>query len=242
MYNDIRGDFMSLVTENTGKAIRTFRKKNKLTVQELADRICKSKATVSKYESGKISLDLDTLFDIAQVLQVRLEQLLYMPPENVPTETVTVPNFFKNLNHMYIYMYDGRNNHLNRTIINVFPENQHIFPAIMYMNIKNYDEYQNCENTYTGTISHYDALTTMEFQNQDTYMEKYIIRILASFLDAPTKWAMGFGVSSRPLMPVATKMLISKKILPETDDLIKSLMISKEDIRRMKQYNMLSFV
>lgn len=60
---------MSLVTENTGKAIRTFRKKNKLTVQELADRICKSKATVSKYESGKISLDLDTLFDIAQVLQ-----------------------------------------------------------------------------------------------------------------------------------------------------------------------------
>ena len=132
---------MSLVTENTGKAIRTFRKKNKLTVQELADRICKSKATVSKYESGKISLDLDTLFDIAQVLQVRLEQLLYMPPENVPTETVTVPNFFKNLNHMYIYMYDGRNNHLNRTIINVFPENQHIFPAIMYMNIKNYNEY-----------------------------------------------------------------------------------------------------
>ncbi|WP_292017922.1 helix-turn-helix domain-containing protein, partial [Megasphaera sp. UBA4233] len=116
---------MSLVTENTGKAIRTFRKKNKLTVQELADRICKSKATVSKYESGKISLDLDTLFDIAQVLQVRLEQLLYMPPENVPTETVTVPNFFKNLNHMYIYMYDGRNNHLNRTIIDVFPENQH---------------------------------------------------------------------------------------------------------------------
>ena len=94
---------MSLVTENTGKAIRTFRKKNKLTVQELADRICKSKATVSKYESGKISLDLDTLFDIAQVLQVRLEQLLYKPPENVPTETVTVPNFFKNLNHMYIY-------------------------------------------------------------------------------------------------------------------------------------------
>ena len=129
---------MSLVTENTGKAIRTFRKKNKLTVQELADRICKSKATVSKYESGKISLDLDTLFDIAQVLQVRLEQLLYMPQENVPTETVTVPNFFKNLNHMYIYMYDGRNNHLNRTIIDVFPENQHIFPAIMYMNIKNY--------------------------------------------------------------------------------------------------------
>lgn len=233
---------MSLVTENTGKAIRTFRKKNNLTVQELADRICKSKATVSKYESGKISMDLDTLFEIAQVLQVRLEQLLYIPSENPVTENTDTPNFFKNLSRMYAYVYDGRDAHLNRIVIDILPEDHHAFPAMMYMNIKNYEEYQNCENTYTGIISHYDALTTMEFQNQDTYIEKYIIRVLASFLDAPTKWAMGFGVSSRPFMPVTTKMLISKKILPETDALIKSLMISKEDIRRMKQYNMLSFI
>lgn len=233
---------MSLITENTGKAIRTFRKKKHLTVQELADQLCKSKATVSKYESGKISLDLDTLADIAQALDVTVDQLLYIPAPPKPKAVQTMPTFFKDLNRMYLYIYDGRDNHLNRIVIDVLPERNNTFPAIMYMNIKNYDEYQICENTYMGTISHYDALTTMEFQNQDTYIEKYIIRVLASFLDAPTKWAMGFGVSSRPLMPVATKMLISKKILPETDDLIKSLMISKEDIRRMKQYNMLSFV
>lgn len=233
---------MSLVTENTGKAIRTFRKKKNMTLQELADHLCKSKATVSKYESGKISIDLDTLVDIASALQVSVEQLIYIPTPLQPSAPLTVPTFFKGLNQMYMYIYDGRDNHLNRIVIDVLPERQHIFPAIMYMNIKNYEEYQICENTYIGTISHYDALTTMEFQNQDTYIEKYMIRVLASFLDAPTKWAMGFGVSSRPLMPVATKMLISKKILPESEELIKSLLISKEDIRRMKQYNMLSFV
>ena len=76
MYNDIRGDFMSLVTENTGKAIRTFRKKNKLTVQELADRICKSKATVSKYESGIRRLDVVEVFDICKALGINMTDII----------------------------------------------------------------------------------------------------------------------------------------------------------------------
>lgn len=111
----------------------------------------------------------------------------------------------------------------------------------MYMNIKNYDEYQNCENTYTGTISHYDALTTMEFQNQDTYIENILSVSSRRFR---CSHQMGHGI--RRFFPTINARRYQnayfKKILPETDDLIKSLMISKEDIRRMKQYNMLSFV
>jgi hypothetical protein len=41
-------------------------------------------------------------------------------------------------------------------------------------------------------------------------------------------------------MPVATKILLSKKILPETPELIKTLHISKEDIRILKMYNMMT--
>lgn len=105
MYNDIRGDFMSLVTENTGKAIRTFRKKNKLTVQELADRICKSKATVSKYESGKISLDLDTLFDIAQVLQAPPRAVIIHATGKCPNRNCNRSQFLqKSESHVHIYV------------------------------------------------------------------------------------------------------------------------------------------
>ena len=45
-----------------GKKIRIYRKKQKMTLDELAAVIYKSKATVSKYEKGEISIDISTLY------------------------------------------------------------------------------------------------------------------------------------------------------------------------------------
>lgn len=44
------------------------------------------------------------------------------------------------------------------------------------------------------------------------------------------------------IMPVATKMLVSREIQKENDELINMLKISKEDIRLLKNYNMLTVV
>ena len=71
-------------------------------------------------------------------------------------------------------------------------------------------------------------------------MEKASIQILAPYLDTDTKWGLFNGFSSRPMMPIATKILISKKRLAEDDNLINSLKISTEDIRLLKLYNMMS--
>ena len=87
-------------------------------------------------------------------------------------------------------------------------------------------------------MKHYDTLTNFTLQNQDTPTEEYIIHMLASFLDAPYKWAMGCGISSRPLMPIAIKLLITKKPAVITADFVKALQVSKEDIRLLKHYNM----
>lgn len=108
------------------------------------------------------------------------------------------------------------------------------------MNIKDYDNYQNCENTYKGRIEHFDAMTNITLKNVDTYMERVNISILASFLGSETKWGLFFGISSRPMMPIAVKMLFSRSPLSENDALIQKLKISKEDIRLLKHYNMLS--
>ena len=67
---------MSDVTRLIGTNIRTYRRAGKMTIDELADRIHKSKATVGKYEQGSISVDVDTLFELAAALgggSVRLQ-------------------------------------------------------------------------------------------------------------------------------------------------------------------------
>ena len=108
------------------------------------------------------------------------------------------------------------------------------------MNYKDLKNYQNCENTYWGYIEHYDAMTHISLTNQDTPMEKASVQILASYLDSDTKWGLFNGFSSRPMMPIAIKMLLSKSVLKEDIALIQQLKVTKDDIRMLKLYNMLS--
>lgn len=232
------------MTINTaiGKNIKTFRKKKGLTIQRLADLLHKSKATVSKYERGEITLDVITLHELANILSVDLAQLLQMDETITRPESKQMsPAFFADANQFYSYLYDGRSNQLIRCVFDIVPSDNEMGNTVyMYMNFEDYDNYQNSENTYKGTIEHYDALTNIVMRNQDTIMEQVTVSILASFLDSNTKWGLFFGISSRPMMPIAVKMLFSKQRLEENEELIQKLKVSKEDIRLLKLYNMFS--
>ena len=103
-----------------------------------------------------------------------------------------------------------------------------------------YSHYQQCENLYDGVLTHYDALSTLIMKNQSMEMDNYQVGIPSPYMNAPTKWALAFGISSRPLMPTSTKVLLSKTVQKETPEFEKELRLSKEDIRLMKQYNMLT--
>ncbi|HBF65416.1 MAG TPA: XRE family transcriptional regulator, partial [Clostridium sp.] len=50
---------MKEVSIHVGKRIRLYRKLKKLTIEVFAEMIHKSKATVSKYENGEISIDIE---------------------------------------------------------------------------------------------------------------------------------------------------------------------------------------
>ncbi|WP_235839190.1 helix-turn-helix domain-containing protein [Clostridium sp. Marseille-P2415] len=213
-----------------------------MSIEELAGIICKSKASVSKYERGDIILDIVTLYDIAEALKIHVEQLLPSGTERTIISTNgKKPAFFNGVSQFYSYLFDGRLNQIIRCVFDVLSESEDSkYKIMMYMNFKDYKNYQNCENTYWGYIEHYDALTNILMRNQDTPMEHVTASILASFLDSDTKWGLFFGISSRPMMPISVKMLFSKRPLKEDEALIKQLKISREDIRLLKLYNMLS--
>ena len=235
---------MSEVSVEIGKRIRYFRQSRKLTLEALAAAIYKSRATVSKYESGDISIDVETLYALADALHVRPEQLLYTKDAPAaPPERESCPAFFQGLSRFYAYYYDGRDRRVIRSAFDVFSQldtNRH--KIAMYMNYKDLGHYQRAENVYWGYIQHFDALSVIELTHQDTPTEKASIQILASFLDAETRWGLWNGVSSRPLMPVAVKFLFSRRPLEEGPELLQALKLSGEDLRRIKFYNMFSVV
>lgn len=71
---------MSEISAQIGSQIRTLRKKRKMTLDDLSGIIHKSRSTISKYEKGEIAIDIETLYEIADAIQVHVEQLLYCPP------------------------------------------------------------------------------------------------------------------------------------------------------------------
>lgn len=232
---------MGIIEKEIGRKIRFYRKQKNMTLQELACLINKSKPCVSKYELGQISIDIGTIYEIARALNIHVEQLLYAPPTKpMENKEDRIPAFFKGLSQFYIYMFDGRSNTLNRCVVDVLERTEYnTYKVMMYLNISGYEEYQNCENTYYGYLKHYDALSHLLLQHQDSPIEQVTITILASYLNTNTKWGMFFGLSTRPLFPCAAKALFSRKKLPENQQLYRELMISKEDIRLLKLYNML---
>lgn len=108
---------------------------------------------------------------------------------------------------------------------------------MMYMNFKDFENYKLCENTYWGYIEHFDALTNIQLTNQDSPVEKPAHRsLLPIWIQIQMGTVQWF--SSRPMMPIATKMLFSKTKLPEDEALLQGLKVSREDIRLLKLYNM----
>lgn len=153
---------MSEVSIEIGNRIRNFRKAS-ITIEELARLINKSRATVSKYAKGEIVLDIVTMYEIADALNFMWEQLFVCRPERaVITSNGTEPAFFSGLSQFYSYVFDGRSNQIMRCVFDVLSvAGESRYKIMMYMNIKDFNNYQNCENTYWGYIEHFDALTNI---------------------------------------------------------------------------------
>lgn len=65
---------------NVGKNIRNMRTQNKMTQDELAEKLFVSRQTVSNYETGKSNPDIDMLVKIAEVLNTDVNILIFGIP------------------------------------------------------------------------------------------------------------------------------------------------------------------
>ena len=84
------------------------------------------------------------------------------------------------------------------------------------------------------------TIRTRRWTSISSEMDVYLLCLPASYLNAGTKWGLGFGISCRPIMPTSTKVFLSKSIQPETPEFLQDLRISREDVQLLKRYNMLS--
>ena len=235
---------MSEINVYVGAQIRKYRKACKLTMQELADAIHKSRATVCKYENGTISIDIETLYEISQVLQVSFSQLSSYLPTVEEKDTIEAPfgrkSPFFQAKRLYFYFYDGKSECLKDGIIDIResetePGN---YTADLSISVV-MPSGRNRGLFYSGKVVYSDMLIRFSFVNQYNPLEEDLLYIFNPLEFRDYTDGLLCGISSADLMPCAFKCLVTITPQEHTEELKKQLLFSKEELQRWQKFNML---
>lgn len=218
-----------------GRNIKKYRQAHKLTLEELAAAIHKSKSTVSKYEKGLIAVDVVTLEEIANVLKVNPAQLLASAEDR--SDNVYQHGEF--LDRQYMYAYDGRTKKVLKSVIERYKIEDSDEKGIqMFYDVKDVQNPGECKALYAGIHKKYEFVENYILQNQNNPIEHTSICCINSLHRTTRKVGMITGLSYKTMLPTAMKILISSTVLKENEELVESLMLTKEDIKLSKKYNL----
>lgn len=234
---------MNGINTYVGHQIKMYRKAQKMTLQQLADMIHKSRATVSKYENGEITVDIETLYEISQALKVNIHQLTnYRPePDHVVTEMVSHAGkgaFFA-AERLYFYFYEGRYKRLKEGIIHInkLSERRGDHEATLTINAGTLNG-RSGSVYYTGKAVYSDMLIRFSFVNQYNTLEEDLLYIFNPLEKRDFTEGLLCGISSADLMPCAFKCLVTLTPQELDDELMKHLILTKQEFQRWKKLNM----
>lgn len=233
------------ISEHTGMRIRMYRKHRHMTIEALAHDIDKSLSTVSKYESGQISIDIETLHRIAVCLDVSMNQLTDYREEVSDHHRVRhTGNYFERAEIFYMYQYFGYTGKVYECAIEISrvpgddPDEDDT--AILYYGIKSPDNYTDSEYLYNGHIYYYDSVAYMLFSNPYNRSDKVFVYAKSAFTNKQTTTGIVTAVSSTLRNPYSFKVLFSNRPLKIDDELIEELLISdKESLNDIRRNNAL---
>lgn len=223
---------MTELSKHIGSRIKLYRKQKNLSTDELAKYINKSKSTVSKYENGVIVIDIETLFDIAKVLGINVNQLIDYK-QNFIQPLDEIKGFFSN-NNFYIYFFDGRKKKITKGYMTISNSKKDV---MLYMGINSFHEYLNCDTLYYGQIEIHDIVTNLSLKNQANEIERMNLIAINPINNVTSISSLMIGISGNPFIPAAIKCVISLNILKEDDELLNFLILNKDDFKLMKKYN-----
>ena len=237
---------MSEINEYVGTQIRKYRKACGMTLQQLADAIHKSRATVCKYERGEITLDVETLYELSQVLQISVSQLTSYYPKETATDREQSAfggiqkNPFFQAKRLYFYFYDGRYKRLKDGLIDILdPTDQPGVYKAAFTVCSVTDTGRSSEIYYTGTVLYSDMLIRFSFVNQYNPLEEDLLYIFNPLEMRDYTDGLLCGISSADLMPCAFKCVVTLTPQEHTEALRKRLLFSARDLKKWEEVNML---
>ena len=210
----------NLESYKIGKMIREARKSKGLSVEELANKICKSITTMYKYERDEVIPDLVTILEICNVLELDINDLTIQDRIEVNRETSINPFPTDTL---YIY-YLGFGS-LAEYRLKITPEN-----GVMKVEFLLGDD----QVYYVGTIESNSDLAFISLKNYyavNQCFEKLLLTINMKFCIDGMNTGVILALREEVNQPVIKKIILSRKRINENekDEIIKRLNLTESE-------------
>lgn len=229
------------INEVVGGQIRLYRKKRGYSLEELAGKLYKSKSIVSKYELGQANIDIATLHEIADALDIDVKLLLDDPMSKRRSHSSRRFGIFTEP-RLYLYLLEVMRHKpvIHRGILVFNDETAGITEATLYMDIPEGESYQKCGSVYSGRL--YCSPYTASMLLTNPLDEADQVNIFASINRSQRNTSPGQYHSYMLLnsQPVSTDLILSKEPISNTEALRDALTVDKERIALLKKGNMYS--
>jgi len=218
---------------NFKNILKEYRKSRNFTLEELGNKIGKTKATISKYENGEIIPDILTILEICNILDINISQLF--PVDKVSTD-YSISNPF-NVNKLYLYYYTE--NVLITSIIEIFDENNKI-SVKLFNGVKNTLYYaQNTSYFYEGLLETDKTIGYLNLSNSSAPnipLEKLQISFnipWTNIFEITNCFILGLSPNA---VPIVKKGIISIYPINDFQPFYNDLKITKFELDKL-QYN-----
>ncbi len=220
---------MSGISQYIGSQIKLYRKNKRLTQEELAGRIRKSKATLSKYEGGDIVLDVETLNDIARELEVPVTCLLggyepavrRLPGQNPVTD-------------MFVYFLDDRGVRVRESYLEITGTDSGL-TATMYCDAEGGDKSRSTL-IYVGEIRVTETVISFELVSTKNNLDQIFFTSLRPFLNqGEFVEGLCIGLNFAPICPVCFKTVLAYRRCQDEQLLFEMLRVSSAEMKAFRK-------
>ena len=216
-----------------GGNIKKIRLARGLSLEDVAEKIYKSKSTISKYEKGTIAIDIATLEDISQVLNVHPAQLLMTaaPEKRSPLTQVS-------LDEIYMFSYDGREKRIIKSVIERYQTDEsNRFTIHLYYDVPSKNQLGDCVSFYQGFSTKYDVLENYTLENTRHPIEQIWLSCISGLSQNSIQVGFLAGLLNATLLPAVRKVVLSPHVLPD-EELMERLVFTKKDLQTIRKSNL----
>lgn len=221
-----------------GRKLKLYRKLKQMNVDTLAGLIHKSRATVAKYEEGKIAIDIITLTELSRALNVDLKYLLdYRGGQSLP------PSSGSTALHQarYLYLYRMGEKKVLSSMLHILPgDDSKLKDAVLYYDVKDGRNIDTSTCVYHGAMKNYENLLSFTLHNYYNMAEIIMLNIEVPMHRADYLKGMMQGVLSETLRPVSFKVIMALERWSKPAEELKGLLApSKEALKELRDKNIM---